>query len=188
MKNFDNIFNNDRGSNNRRDPQKRRFNDRGRERPQMYEAICSDCGKKCEVPFKPSTDKPIYCSQCFTSHGGGSGSDRHERRDRERPRFQDREMFDATCSSCGKRFELPFRPTRDKPVYCNECFDRGGNSPNKSIDRPVNQYKEQFDMLNAKLDRILKALTPSIPAKEEIIVEKKKKTIKVAVKKKKIKK
>lgn len=173
MKNFDN---------NRRDPQKRRFNDR--ERPQMYDAICSDCGRKCQVPFKPSNDKPIYCSECFENHGGGS----NDRRDRERPRFQDKRMFDATCSSCGKRFELPFRPTRDKPVYCNECFDRGGNSPSKSNERPANQYKEQFDMLNVKLDRILKILTPSVPVKEEIVIEKKKKTRKVVVKKKKTKK
>jgi len=177
MKNFDNR--------SRRDPQKRRFNDRDRERPQMFDAICSDCGRKCQVPFKPSTDKPIYCSECFENHGGGS--DRQERRDRERPRFQDREMFPATCSTCGKRFELPFRPTRDKPVYCSECFDRGGSSP-RSIEKPTNQYKEQFDMLNAKLDRILKALTPSVPVKEEIVVEKKKKPRKVAVKKKKVKK
>jgi CxxC-x17-CxxC domain-containing protein len=178
MKNFDNTYNN-RG----RDPQKRRFNDRDRERPQMFDAICSDCGRKCQVPFKPSNDKPIYCSECFENHGGGSSNER-----RERPRFQDKRMFDATCGTCGKRFELPFRPTRDKPVYCNECFDRGGSSPSKTSDRPVNQYKEQFDMLNSKLDKILKALTPVIPVKEEILIEKKKKTRKVIVKKKKTKK
>jgi CxxC-x17-CxxC domain-containing protein len=175
MKNFNNTYNN-RG----RDPQKRRFNDR--ERPQMFDAICSDCGRKCQVPFKPSNDKPIYCSECFENHGGGS--DRHERRDNDRPRFQDKRMFDATCNTCGKRFELPFRPTRDKPVYCNECFDRGG----KNTDKPTNQYKDQFDMLNSKLDKILKVLTPIIPVKEEIIIEKKKKTKKIVVKKKKAKK
>jgi CxxC-x17-CxxC domain-containing protein len=90
-------------------------------------------------------------------------------------------MFDATCDTCGKRFQLPFRPTGEKPVYCNDCFDREGGSSVKNIEKPANQYKEQFEQLNAKLDRILKALTPTAPVKEEkkeVVVEKKEKTTK----------
>jgi CxxC-x17-CxxC domain-containing protein len=195
MKNFNNIFNNEKRNNaregdfKRRDPGKRSFGDRDRERPQMYEAVCSDCGKRCEVPFRPTGDKPVYCSQCFTSHGGAERSER-----RERPRFQDKRMFDAICATCGKRFELPFRPTGEKPVYCNECFDKGGSPAVKSSDKG---YKEQFDILNAKLDRIIKALTPVVPSEEkkEVIVEKKAKAkksekavAKKVVKKKKAKK
>jgi CxxC-x17-CxxC domain-containing protein len=39
-----------------------------------------------------------------------------------------REMFAATCSSCGKEAKVPFRPTNGKPVYCSDCFraQRGG--------------------------------------------------------------
>ncbi len=39
-----------------------------------------------------------------------------------------REMFSATCSSCGKEAKVPFRPTNGKPVYCSDCFrtQRGG--------------------------------------------------------------
>ena len=33
-----------------------------------------------------------------------------------------REMFDATCSNCGKDAKVPFRPTNGKPVYCSDCF------------------------------------------------------------------
>ncbi len=33
-----------------------------------------------------------------------------------------REMFTATCSSCGREAQVPFRPTSGKPVYCNDCF------------------------------------------------------------------
>ncbi len=33
-----------------------------------------------------------------------------------------REMFSATCSSCGREAQVPFRPTNGKPVYCNDCF------------------------------------------------------------------
>jgi CxxC-x17-CxxC domain-containing protein len=197
MKKFDNIFNNEKRNNSREGDFKRRDSggrrDSGRrsfggdrERPQMHEAICSDCGKRCEVPFKPTGDKPVYCSQCFTNHGGASRSDGPERGGRERSSFRDRgdrPMFSAICDTCGKRFELPFRPTGEKPVYCNDCFDKEGGS--KSNNRPaINQNKEQFDMLNAKLDRLIKLLTPTIPVKEEkkeVVIEKKE----VATKKKK---
>ena len=45
---------------------------------QMHKAVCDECGQNCEVPFKPSGDKPIYCSSCFESKGGG-GSNRSSR-------------------------------------------------------------------------------------------------------------
>ena len=32
---------------------------------QMFSAICADCRKPCQVPFRPSGDKPIYCKDCF---------------------------------------------------------------------------------------------------------------------------
>ena len=39
-----------------------------------------------------------------------------------------REMFAATCSTCGREAKVPFRPTNGKPVYCSDCFrtTRGG--------------------------------------------------------------
>jgi CxxC-x17-CxxC domain-containing protein len=36
-----------------------------------------------------------------------------------------REMFDATCASCGGSARVPFRPTAGRPVYCQECFASG---------------------------------------------------------------
>jgi CxxC-x17-CxxC domain-containing protein len=35
-----------------------------------------------------------------------------------------REMFAATCSSCGQEARVPFQPSGDKPVYCSECFEQ----------------------------------------------------------------
>ena len=32
---------------------------------EMHEAICADCGKDCEVPFKPTQSRPVYCRDCF---------------------------------------------------------------------------------------------------------------------------
>lgn len=32
---------------------------------EMHKAICSECGKECEVPFKPDGRRPVYCRECF---------------------------------------------------------------------------------------------------------------------------
>lgn len=32
---------------------------------QLHEATCASCGGRCEVPFKPSGLKPVYCRDCF---------------------------------------------------------------------------------------------------------------------------
>ena len=32
---------------------------------EMHKATCAECGKECEVPFKPSQDRPVYCRECF---------------------------------------------------------------------------------------------------------------------------
>lgn len=59
--------------------------DRGR--PQMHQATCADCGNRCEVPFKPTGDKPVFCSNCFESSGRGMS---RPNREQARPRFDER--------------------------------------------------------------------------------------------------
>ena len=40
----------------------------------LYEAVCADCHKVCEVPFRPSEDRPVYCKECFAKRkSGGPG-------------------------------------------------------------------------------------------------------------------
>jgi CxxC-x17-CxxC domain-containing protein len=34
-------------------------------------AICADCHKECEVPFKPTGDRPVYCKECFSRRKQG---------------------------------------------------------------------------------------------------------------------
>ncbi len=44
---------------------------------QMWTATCDNCGKQAEVPFQPTSGKPVYCSDCFeqvrASRGPGYG-------------------------------------------------------------------------------------------------------------------
>ena len=61
----------DSGSFSRDERPARRF-DRGssyrperNQRPEMFETTCDKCKRKCEVPFRPSGEKPVYCSDCF---------------------------------------------------------------------------------------------------------------------------
>lgn len=35
---------------------------------EMHKAVCSDCGKECEVPFKPTEGRPVYCRECLPKH------------------------------------------------------------------------------------------------------------------------
>ena len=45
----------DRGYDNR---------DQGAER-EMFQTTCSGCGDTCEVPFRPSGSRPVFCNDCF---------------------------------------------------------------------------------------------------------------------------
>ncbi len=90
-------------------------------------------------------------------------SEPFERRSSGRSGSFDRDMHKVICNKCGEKCEVPFKPSGDKPVYCNECFRNSENNPrsNRSdehrAERP-DQNNEKFDEINQKLDRILKAL------------------------------
>jgi CxxC-x17-CxxC domain-containing protein len=70
--------------------------DRGSDRPaMMHKATCAECGKTCEVPFRPNGEKPVYCNDCFGDKREGTfNNDRPQKRDfaPARPAFRpDRE-------------------------------------------------------------------------------------------------
>ncbi|HNW55774.1 MAG TPA: hypothetical protein PKN62_01720 [bacterium] len=114
----------------------RRDNDRfdRSDRPMMHQAVCAECGQDCEVPFKPSGNKPVLCDFCFGKQRDSFSGDRFGGRDSGR-RESSRPSFD--------------RPERSERVSGD-------------------QYKQQFEMLNEKLDSILRLLnTKSAVIKEE---------------------
>ncbi len=159
------------------------------ERPEMFKAICADCGAACEVPFKPNGKRPVLCSNCFKgSDSRESGPRRdNDRRDggrREERRFGDKQMFQAVCSSCGNDCEVPFKPSGSKPVYCSNCFEKEGSS-DLNISSPRNdrsehhehkhednsQLEARLEAINSKLEKIFKLLSPAadiIPKELEI--------------------
>jgi len=117
-------FSNDRGGN-------RGFGSgRDGDRPEMHSAKCSECGNACEVPFRPTGEKPVYCSDCFRSRNSENS----------------RESRDGGRKYSGDRDSKP--RFGEKPSY--------QHSESKS---PEN-YKAQFENLNNKLDKILRVLNP----------------------------
>ncbi len=56
-------------------------------------------------------------SRSFSSRSGGGGGG-------GRGGFAagPRQMFPATCASCGQPTEVPFKPSGNRPVYCRDCF------------------------------------------------------------------
>lgn len=137
-----------RGFGNRRD--------RDNDRPERFSAVCDGCGHECTVPFRPSGDKPVYCDSCFGSQkDGGRKSDRQFSRN-DRFDSSDKKMFDAICDQCHQPCQVPFRPSGDKPVYCDSCFTSGAkdHGPKKGKDETV----KQLTVINAKLDKIMKHL------------------------------
>ena len=92
---------------------------------------CADCGNAFtfssgdqEFYAERQFSDPRRCPSCraarkagrgdtggFSGGGGGGGF-----------RSESREMFSATCSSCGREARVPFRPNGMKPVYCSDCF------------------------------------------------------------------
>ncbi len=105
---------------------------------------CRDCGQAFtftsgEQDFYAARgySEPSRCADCRAQRkaerdaggGGGGGYSSYGSGGGYSSSRAPREMFSATCSSCGKEAQVPFQPSGDKPVYCSDCFQqRGGNS------------------------------------------------------------
>lgn len=169
MSNFNRGGRSNRGGDFRRGGFGGRSSDRGP--VTMHHAVCDNCGKDCEVPFRPTSGKPVFCSACFEKKGD-SGSRRPEGRNFDRPKFEDRQMFDVVCDTCGNNCKVPFQPRGDKPIYCSNCFEKK-NEGGERITRSAPQYNDQqLETVNAKLDKILKLLTPNSTETTEATPEK----------------
>ncbi len=111
--------------------EKRGGNDRGE--VTMHKAVCNECGKSCEVPFRPSSDKPVYCNECFGSKR--EGVDRKPRNDSS---FS-RPSFDRPTS----------RPEASRPMTSND------------------DTKKQFIEIINRLDRLTQLLENN--SKKEVV-------------------
>lgn len=150
-----------------------RFSDRGSRGPtEMHRAICDKCKKECEVPFRPTSGKPVFCSNCFDRN---PGFESRGFEDRPSLRSEDsRPMYDAVCDDCGSSCKVPFQPRGDKPIFCSNCFGQKKGAGNRENGQAQPQYKDQFEALNHKLDKILLLLdsksNPDQQSQEQVII------------------
>jgi len=103
---------------------------------------CRDCGQSFaftsgEQDFYASRgfSEPSRCADCRaarkaqrdgggSSYGGYGSSSSYGGQYSSGGARAAREMFSATCSSCGQEAHVPFQPSGDKPVYCSACFEQ----------------------------------------------------------------
>lgn len=73
-----------RGRNSNRE--NRRSRSSSRDSVKMFDAVCKKCGKKCQVPFKPTSGVGVSCSDCFVRND----SKKRVSRDRKSPKNDSR--------------------------------------------------------------------------------------------------
>ncbi|MFA6436368.1 MAG: CxxC-x17-CxxC domain-containing protein [Candidatus Gracilibacteria bacterium] len=157
-----------------------RGSDRG-PRMEMHPATCAECGESCEVPFKPTGSRPVLCRDCFKGSQGESrpsrssggdrsfGGDRSSGGDRS---FEDRKMYKTQCATCREECSVPFQPKPGRAIYCRDCM--GKNEGGRDFRAPREERrggetkgwsltKDQFEMLNNKMDKVLKLLQVAQP-------------------------
>lgn len=126
-----------------------RFGGGGGGERELFKATCASCHKSCEVPFRPSGDKPVYCRECFASNGGGNDA---------RPAYRNEGRSD---------FRSDARPAREeRPVRREETRVSAHDHSGEDI-------KRQIKTLETKIDAILKFLSDQSLAKVGAVAAKK---------------
>jgi len=83
-----------------------------------------------EAAPQPAADQPEAPAPAADAPVQSAGTDQHGR-----------QLFDVTCSSCGNKAQVPFKPSGDRPVYCRDCYmkqrndNRGGGGYNRGPKR-----------------------------------------------------
>lgn len=62
---------------------------------------------------EPRTAAELYTSPAFSGTDPSYGSG-----------YKQRQMHDIVCGECGRKSQVPFKPKKDRPVYCKECFGK----------------------------------------------------------------
>jgi CxxC-x17-CxxC domain-containing protein len=110
-----------------------RRDDDSREEKQRFHAVCAQCGKDCEVPFRPANGKPVYCHDCFVKQPYVPGRNSNGA-DGPRP-FATHPMHSARPAPMPSPMQMP-------------AYDDGA----------IRDLRRQFDALEGKVDHIIALL------------------------------
>jgi len=90
------------------------------------------------MPPKPPEVKPFSAPKPFQQQVNA-----HAQAQRQNERFRERVMHKAICADCRKPCEVPFRPSGNRPVYCQECFSRRKNATGNSFKTNIDNRQRQ---------------------------------------------
>lgn len=96
---------------------------------------CSDCGASFAFTTgeqelfanKGYTNDPKRCPTCRAAkriERGDSGGGYSSGGSGGYQGSAQRQMYPATCASCGKETQVPFEPRNGRPVYCSPCYSK----------------------------------------------------------------
>lgn len=117
---------------------------------ELFSAVCSTCGKSCEVPFRPNGEKPVYCSACF-----GKNRDDNAREDRGGDRNDGFRNNNRTESAPYQKSERSYQAPAS-----------GAN-----VERELEVVKQQLTKIELQLNRILGFVNPPVPKVAKEVVE-----------------
>jgi len=147
-----------------------RGGDRGGSRT-MHSATCAQCNKPCEVPFKPTGNKPVLCSNCFAEQSE-SRPERGNRNMGSNKSFGERSSYSAPASHSCAGGEKKLEIIASKLDRIIELLSSGGNSKKPAVETVVKEVN------NIKVPAELTIEKPAPAAKTKTKTKKK-----VAVKK-----
>ena len=129
----------------------------------MYDAVCSNCGNACQIPFQPRDGRPVFCSRCFEKNED-SGARRPEERRPNNDRPNNQAQFDALNAKLDTILSLLQKsPVQEEVAPLESIID------DSVIDEIVEEIKEQKEV---------KAVKTKTPAKAKAAPKKAKKTSK----------
>ncbi len=146
------------------------FGDRNDRPREMTEVVCSECGNNCQVPFKPSNDKPVFCNDCFASkrNGDDRGGDRKpERREFSRPDRRE-ERRDA-------KPEIRFHDEAGESKNTKKIEDLQNEIKNLNV--KIDSLAELFNTLQTKKEETIKPEIKKIEVKKTVAKKVAKKTV-----------
>jgi CxxC-x17-CxxC domain-containing protein len=126
-------------------------NGRGGYRPNpvvvMHKATCAQCGKQCEVPFRPNGQKPIYCRDCF------SGKKEDGFNESSAPR---------------REFGNDRNDHRERPSYNASRTSREFTNSPAPVQDSSSEIKRHLVDIGNKLDRLLSVMEKTVVKTESV--------------------
>jgi CxxC-x17-CxxC domain-containing protein len=144
---------------------KPRFNSRNAGGSTMHDAICGECGNNCKVPFIPSGDRPVYCSDCFEKRAGSDDSSRAPRRSTfDRPAFPPKRSFPAPAAANNHKQEN----YNEKFDQLNAKMDKILKTLNFIINKDTQEQENPLPAIAKEIESILDAeMADEAPAKKK---------------------